>query len=80
MKINAGQIINKLNWGQFMVGKVQFVVVIITMLGVFEVPTKICIILALPILIVVYILGHFFDKYWRKPYLDAHYKNIKIER
>ena len=78
--MNIGKIINKLSWGQFLVGKVQFVIVLITMLGVFEVPTWICIISAVPVLIVVFIIGHFFDKYWRKPYLDAHYKNVKIER
>lgn len=78
MKKTINKFINRLSWGQFLVGKIQMVVSLTILLKVFDVAYWVYPVVAGSIVVFLYFLGWFFDKQLKESYFDQHYGNYKF--
>ena len=73
-----GDRVNELNWGQFVVGKIQWIVSMTILLKVFDAPAWIYFAAPVVIFVSILLIGRLFNAFLRKPYLKAYFKDFKL--
>jgi len=80
-KINhkkISSIVNTFTWGQFIVSKVQFLVTLTILLGVFKVKMWICFAMMPILLVLIYVIGHIFNKHFRQHFMEEQFKDVGL--
>ena len=70
--------LNEFNWGHFLISKVVFLLNLVIALKIFDAPLWVYFVAPVIMLVLIMLIGILFDKYMRKYYVDAHYKDTGL--